>query len=221
MWLDTDRADRLGHAEVIFAEFKTPEQTLTAMTGLAAAHPDHSILATRVPAQSAEALLEHFGADATHDPVARTVVLARPVAVIGAVAIVTAGTSDEPVAAECAVTAEVVGLEVTRIRDAGVAGVHRILARRDQLGAADVVIVCAGMDGALPSVVGGLTSVPVIAVPTSVGYGSSFGGIAALLTMLNSCAPGVTVVNIDNGFGAAIAAARIVGTRERSDRRPT
>jgi NCAIR mutase (PurE)-related protein len=127
------------------------------------------------------------------------------------VAVVTAGTSDIPVAEEAGTTAEAFGLEVTRIFDAGVAGLHRILQARSELAPVQVVIVVAGMEGALPSVVGGLVHQPVIAVPTSVGYGASFGGLAALLGMLNSCAEGVTVVNIDNGFGAAAAAARIIG----------
>jgi NCAIR mutase (PurE)-related protein len=126
------------------------------------------------------------------------------------VAIVTAGTSDLPVAEEAAVTLDAVGHPVVRISDVGVAGIHRVLAKRETLGGAAVVIVVAGMDGALPSVVGGLVRVPVIAVPTSVGYGAAFGGLAPLLTMLNSCAAGVTVCNIDNGFGAAVAAARIL-----------
>jgi NCAIR mutase (PurE)-related protein len=123
--------------------------------------------------------------------------------------IVTAGTSDLPVAEEAAVSAEVMGNEVRRLTDVGVAGIHRLLSQAEQLHAARVVIVVAGMDGALPSVVAGLVSCPVIAVPTSVGYGASFGGVAALLAMLNSCAAGLTVVNIDNGFGAAVAASRI------------
>jgi NCAIR mutase (PurE)-related protein len=127
----------------------------------------------------------------------------------GSILIVTAGTSDLPVAEEAAVTAQALGNEVGRLTDVGVAGLHRLLARSDMLAGASVIVVVAGMDGALPSVVGGLVAVPVIAVPTSVGYGASLGGIAALLTMLNSCASGITVVNIDNGFGAAHAASRI------------
>ena len=146
------------------------------------------------------------------NPVARTAFLpggTPPEAGRGTVCIVTAGTSDLPVAEEAAVTAAALGNAVARITDVGVAGIHRLLARRDELTSAAVVIVVAGMDGALPSVVGGLVARPVIAVPTSVGYGAAFGGIAPLLTMLNSCAAGVTVVNIDNGFGAAVAASRI------------
>ena len=127
----------------------------------------------------------------------------------GTVCVVAAGTSDGPVAAEAAFTARVSGAAVTRVTDVGVAGIHRLLAAKDTLDAADCLVVVAGMDGALPSAVGGLTGVPLVAVPTSVGYGASFGGVAALLTMLNSCAPGVVVVNIDNGFGAGLFAARV------------
>jgi NCAIR mutase (PurE)-related protein len=146
------------------------------------------------------------------DPVARTAHLAPrtpPPAGRGTVLIITAGTSDLPVAEEAAVTAGALGNRVSRLTDVGVAGIHRVLSQGDLLAQAAVVIVVAGMEGALASVVGGLVSVPVIAVPTSVGYGASFGGVAALLGMLNSCASGVTVVNIDNGFGAAFAASRI------------
>jgi NCAIR mutase (PurE)-related protein len=146
--------------------------------------------------------------------VARTVHLlpeerADALADAGTILVVSAGTSDLPVAEEAAVVAEVFGHRVQRLADVGVAGIHRLLASSDRLRGADVIIVVAGMEGALPSVVGGLVAVPVIAVPTSVGYGASFGGLAALLAMLNSCAAGVTVVNIDNGFGAAAAASRI------------
>jgi NCAIR mutase (PurE)-related protein len=144
--------------------------------------------------------------------VARTVAIAgeHPVAAgTGTVLIVTAGTSDLPVAEECAETAMAMGADVARVTDVGIAGLHRILAQQEALLAARVIVVVAGMDGALPGVVGGLVRCPVIAVPTSVGYGASFSGVAALLTMLNSCAAGVTVVNIDNGFGAAVAATRI------------
>jgi len=149
-----------------------------------------------------------------HNPLARTIYLpveGGPVAGpdAGSILVISAGTSDLPVAEEAAVVAEAFGHRVSRLVDVGVAGLHRLLAAGDQLREADVVIVVAGMEGALPSVVGGLVKAPVIAVPTSVGYGASFGGIAALLSMLNSCAAGVTVVNIDNGFGAAVAASRI------------
>jgi hypothetical protein len=136
----------------------------------------------------------------------------------GTVCVVSAGTSDGPVAAEAAFTARVVGAEVERVSDVGVAGIHRLLAVRDVLDAADCLVVVAGMDGALPSAVGGLTGVPLVAVPTSVGYGASFGGVAALLTMLNSCAPGVVVANIDNGFGAGVFAARVARRAGRASR---
>jgi NCAIR mutase (PurE)-related protein len=151
------------------------------------------------------------GAD--HNAIARTVHQPSPTPPAPsdkALLVVTAGTSDLPVAEEATVTADALGCRIERLTDVGVAGIHRLLARREMLDAAGVIIVVAGMDGALASVVGGLARVPVIAVPTSVGYGAAFGGIAPLLTMLNSCAAGVTVVNIDNGFGAAVAAARIL-----------
>jgi NCAIR mutase (PurE)-related protein len=147
--------------------------------------------------------------DAIVDPVGRTAVLGEPPALRGTVAVVSAGTSDAPVAAEAATTARVFGAGVDLITDVGVSGLHRVMGVRDRLDAADCLIVVAGMEGALPSVVGGLVGVPLVAVPTSVGYGASFGGVAALLAMLNSCAPGVTVVNIDNGFGAGVFAARV------------
>jgi NCAIR mutase (PurE)-related protein len=150
--------------------------------------------------------------------VARTISLRQttpPEETRGHVAVVCAGTSDVPVAEEAAVTAETFGARVTRIFDVGVAGLHRLLAVRNDLNSANVVIVCAGMEGALPSVVGGLVSVPVIAVPTSIGYGASFAGAAALLGMLNSCSPNVTVVNIDNGFGAAYTAVLIARASSR------
>src|SRR5262245_17564487 len=148
-------------------------------------------------------------AECTVDPVGRTAVVGRLPTAAGTVAIVSAGTSDAPVAMEAATTARVFGAGVDVINDVGVAGLHRVMDVRDRLAAADCLIVVAGMEGALPSVVGGLVGVPLVAVPTSVGYGASFGGIAALLAMLNSCAPGVTVVNIDNGFGAGVFAARV------------
>jgi hypothetical protein len=143
------------------------------------------------------------------DPVGRTAVVGAPPVLRGTVAVVAAGTSDAPVAAEAATTARVFGADVDLITDVGVAGLHRVMGVRERLDAADCLIVVAGMEGALPSVVGGLVGVPLVAVPTSVGYGASFGGLAALLAMLNSCAPGVSVVNIDNGFGAGVFAARV------------
>jgi pyridinium-3,5-biscarboxylic acid mononucleotide synthase len=168
-------------------------------------------LGTRASEAMARALQTRFP-EVTWNPLARTVVLAgtpRPAGNEGAILVVSAGTSDLPVAEEAAAVAEAFGHRVERLMDVGVAGLHRLLAAGEQLYQARVVIVVAGMEGALPSVVGGLVAVPVIAVPTSVGYGASFGGLAALLGMLNSCAAGVTVVNIDNGFGAAAAASRI------------
>jgi pyridinium-3,5-biscarboxylic acid mononucleotide synthase len=155
--------------------------------------------------------------DAHVDKVARTATLGPLPTLRGQVTVVAAGTSDAPVAREAAVTAQVFGANVDQVTDVGVSGLHRVLGERDRLDAADCLVVVAGMEGALPSVVGGLTGVPLVAVPTSVGYGASFGGVAALLAMLNSCAPGVTVVNIDNGFGAGVFAARVArraGRRE-------
>jgi NCAIR mutase (PurE)-related protein len=205
---DVDRERRIGFPEVIYCPGKTDEQLRTVARALFAAHPN--VLATRAtPAQAA--LLQELDARVCYSEMGRVVYLHldRAPRGRGEIAVVSAGTTDIPVAEEAACTAEVMGSVVRRIYDVGVAGIHRVLRRRDELEACEVVIVCAGMEGALPSVVGGLTSRPVIAVPTSVGYGASFQGLAALLGMLNSCAPGVTVVNIDNGFGAAYAACRI------------
>ncbi|HKG94309.1 MAG TPA: nickel pincer cofactor biosynthesis protein LarB [Gemmatimonadaceae bacterium] len=208
--IDHHRALRQGFPEVIYGEGKTPAQVV-AIAGRIAERAG-GFLATRTSDETRAALLARFPACETNE-VARTAFLPpiEPVAAgRGTVAVVTAGTSDLPVAEEAAETLRAYGSRSTRITDVGVAGIHRILARREELLSAAAVIVVAGMDGALASVVGGLVRAPVIAVPTSVGYGASFGGLAALLTMLNSCAAGVTVVNIDNGFGAAVAASRIV-----------
>jgi len=208
--LDQHRALRQGYPEVVYAPGKTRDQLL-AICGRLAARGE-GFLVTRVAGEDGAALAEAFrGAD--HNAVSRTVHLpprepAEP-AGTGPVLVVTGGTGDLPVAEEAAVTAQALGQVVERAYDVGVAGLHRILSQTEALRRAAVVIVVAGMEGALASVVGGLVSVPVIAVPTSVGYGASFGGLSALLAMLNSCAAGVTVVNIDNGFGAAYAAARI------------
>jgi NCAIR mutase (PurE)-related protein len=213
--IDHHRSLRAGLPEVIYAAGKTPEQTASIFASLAASGVD--VLATRVDQATAMLVLAQQ-ANAVHHPVARSVSLrqASADATKGHIAVVCAGTSDLPVAEEAAVTAETFHAKVTRLYDVGVAGIHRLLAVRDELAAADVVIVCAGMEGALPSVVGGLVGVPVIAVPTSVGYGASFGGVTALLGMLNSCSPNVTVVNIDNGFGAAYTAVLIArGARHR------
>lgn len=207
--IDHHRALRQGQPEVVFCEGKTVEQVVAICERLEAA--TGSFLGTRASELMAAALCQRFPRVAW-SPVARTVYLAAtdaPPRTAGPVLVVSAGTSDLPVAEEAAVVAEALGTRVERLMDVGVAGLHRLLAAADVLQRARVVIVVAGMEGALPSVVGGLVAVPVIAVPTSVGYGASFGGLAALLGMLNSCAAGVTVVNIDNGFGAAAAASRI------------
>lgn len=207
--IDHHRALRQGFPEVIYAEGKTAEQIVGIAERIAARRD--GLLVTRLH-ESGAALLRERIPDIELDGVAQTAYLAPevpPPAGRGTILVVTAGTSDLPVAQEAIVTARALGNCVEQVTDVGVAGIHRVLARRDELSRAAVVVVVAGMDGALPSVVGGLVRVPVIAVPTSVGYGAALGGIAALLTMLNSCAAGVTVVNIDNGFGAAVAASRI------------
>ena len=203
--IDHDRLRRTGSAEVIYGGHKTPEQVAATFKAIVAR--GHNALATRVSGAAAEAVLEAVP-DAQHHPEARLLSLrqAETEPVSTQVAVVTAGTSDQAVAEEAALTAEFYGNPVLRISDVGVAGVHRLLARVDEIRTARVVIVVAGMEGALPSVVGGLIDKPVIAVPTSVGYGASFNGVAALLGMLNSCASGVSVVNIDNGFGAGFLA---------------
>jgi NCAIR mutase (PurE)-related protein len=216
--IDHHRALRLGLPEVIYASGKTPAQVAEIFARMAAA--GGSVLATRANAD-AYAAVKLRVPEAVYHEQARIIGLqaaTRPQQA-GPVAVVCAGTSDLPVAEEAATTAEYLGCTVTRIWDVGVAGLHRILAAREGLGAARAVIVCAGMEGALPSVVGGLVAAPVIAVPTSVGYGAAFGGVAALLGMLNSCSPNVCVVNIDNGFGAAYVAAMMV--RAQSSEPPT
>lgn len=221
--IDHHRALRSGFPEVVFGEGKTVQQTL-AICERIAEHGD-GFLVTRTSEAQRVALGERFTA-AEANALGRTVLLrGEPAnadaprddsgagddpAMRGPVLVVTAGTGDLPVAEEAAVTLDALRLRSARLTDVGVAGIHRLLSRHDALSEASVVIVVAGMDGALPSVVGGLVRVPVIAVPSSVGYGASFDGLAALLTMLNSCAAGVTVCNIDNGFGAAMAAARIL-----------
>jgi NCAIR mutase (PurE)-related protein len=206
--IDHHRVLRQGQPEVVFCEGKTPDQVLAICERLEAA--SGSFLGTRVSEVVAERLGTRFP-KSIWNPLARTVHLPRPEprTRTGPILVVSAGTSDLSVAEEAAVVSEVFGHEVERLVDVGVAGLHRLLAASEQLQRARVAIVVAGMERALPSVVGGMVSVPVIAVPTSVGYGASFGGLAALLAMLNSCAAGVTVVNIDNGFGAAAAASRI------------
>ena len=208
--IDHHRALRQGFPEVVYGGGKTVDQLVAIATRIAAR--GDGVLVTRVATDAVEDLRRALPG-VEHNPVARTALLrsSTPATLSRtSVLIVTAGTSDLPVAEEAAVTADAMACGVDRLTDVGVAGIHRILSRREVLDAAGVIIVVAGMDGALASVVGGLTRAPVIAVPTSVGYGASFGGLAPLLTMLNSCAAGVTVVNIDNGFGAAVAAARIL-----------
>jgi NCAIR mutase (PurE)-related protein len=206
--VDVDRARRTGDPEVVYGEGKTPQQVVEILSTLHARHPERAVLATRLSAE-AQALVAERIPDATVDPVARAVALGPLPVAQGTVAVIAAGTSDAAVAAEAALTARVHGADVRRIDDVGVAGLHRLLETRDRFVDADCLVVVAGMEGALPSVVGGLTGVPLVAVPTSIGYGASFGGIAALLAMLNSCAPGVVVVNIDNGYGAGVFAARV------------
>ncbi len=207
--LDTGRLARTGDPEVVYGAGKTPAQTVALLRALREAHPGRAVLATRLDDAAREAIGNAFGPEAVLDEVGRTAVVGGLPDPVGLVAVVAAGTSDAPVAAEAATTARAFGAAVRRVDDVGVAGLHRLLAARDDLADADALVVVAGMEGALPSVVGGLTGVPLVAVPTSVGYGASFGGIAALLAMLNSCAPGVVVVNIDNGFGAGVHAARV------------
>jgi NCAIR mutase (PurE)-related protein len=206
--VDLDRARRTGDPEVVYGAGKTPEQVVAILGSLHAAHPDRAVLATRLDPEALAQVADAIP-DATLHPVARAVTLGSLPVGRGTVAVVSAGTSDAPVAAEAALTARVYGAGVEVIEDVGVAGLHRLLAVKERFDDADCLIVVAGMEGALPSVVGGLTGVPLVAVPTSVGYGASFGGLSALLAMLNSCAPGVTVVNIDNGFGAGVFAARV------------
>jgi pyridinium-3,5-biscarboxylic acid mononucleotide synthase len=208
--VDHHRALRTGYPEVIFSQGKTTEQVLTIADRIIS--HGSAVLATRVAPDQGEALAQRFP-QADYDQVARTVVVQQAGAEQpkprGQVTVLSAGTSDLPVAQEAVVTARSMGARVDAIFDVGVAGIHRLLAYRDQLRSARAIVVAAGMEGALASVVGGLVDAPVIAVPTSVGYGASFHGLSALLTMLNSCASGVLVVNIDNGFGAGYSAALI------------
>jgi NCAIR mutase (PurE)-related protein len=206
--LDHHRALRTGMPEVIFASGKTDAQVAAIFARMARA--GGNVLATRASRESFEAVLAVESRAVFHET-ARTITLSQAPATPGkgTVAVVCAGTSDLPVAEEAAVTARLMGNTVELIADVGVAGIHRLLAQRTSLQSARVLIVCAGMEGALPTVVGGLVNAPVLAVPTSVGYGASFGGVAALLGMLNTCSPNVCVVNIDNGFGAACIATLI------------
>lgn len=204
--LDTHRALRVGMPEVIFAQGKTAAQVAALAKQLAAKGP---VLVTRLEAGKAGPARRAVKG-AVYDPVSRTLRKGRmALPTRGPVAVCCAGTSDIPVCEEAAVTLEVMGVEVVKVYDVGVAGIHRVLARRSDLDRCRAVVVAAGMEGALPSVVGGLVGRPVIGVPTSVGYGASFSGLTPLLAMLNSCSPNVTVVNIDNGFGAGFVAGLI------------
>ena len=206
--VDTHRALRKGFPEVIFGAGKTPAQVLQIAAKLF--QREQRLLVTRVGAEHARKLCRRFRR-AVHHELARCVTIEKkPLPKLpGTIAVVCAGTSDLPVAEEAAITAEIMGNRVERVTDVGVAGVHRLFGRLETIQRANVTIVVAGMEGALPSVVAGLVSRPIIAVPTSVGYGANFGGLAPLLGMLNGCASGLTVVNIDNGFGAGYAASQI------------
>jgi NCAIR mutase (PurE)-related protein len=208
--IDHHRALRAGAPEVVLGEFKTADQIAAILSALAAGGA--GALATRVDADKAAAVA-HALPDVRYHQIARLLVLdpgrAPGERGRGEIAVVSAGTSDLPVAEEAALSAEFLGHRVRRVNDVGVAGLHRVVAASEELRACSVVIVVAGMEGALPSVVAGLIDRPIVAVPTSVGYGVGLGGFAAMLAMLSSCAPGVVVVNIDNGFGAAVAAARM------------
>lgn len=214
--LDLDRAARTGTPEVVYAAGKTPEQTVACLAALLDGGAA-TAWATRVDEATADAVRSRWP-DAQIDLEARCAFVGTVPAPAGNVVVLTAGTSDGPVAAEVCATLRASGVSARRFDDVGVAGVHRVLAVAPDIAAADAVVVVAGMDGALPSVVAGLTDRLVVAVPTSVGYGAAFEGLAALLTMLTACAPGVLVVNIDNGFGAGVAAARIARPPRASPR---
>ncbi|MGB3694680.1 MAG: nickel pincer cofactor biosynthesis protein LarB [Spirulinaceae cyanobacterium] len=213
--IDNHRQLRTGFPEVIWGLGKTPSQIAKIMATMAQTNP--VVMATRIEVNVYEEI-EKQVAGVKYYPLARICSLGSPDASVqkpGVVTILTAGTADLPVAEEAALTAEFSGFEVKRLWDVGVAGIQRLLSHRQMIEDADVLIVVAGMEGALPSVVAGMVDCPVVAVPTSVGYGTSFGGVAPLLTMLNSCATGIGVVNIDNGFGAAILAGQILRTAAR------
>lgn len=206
--LDSDRLARTGAAEVIYGAGKTPQQIADLVAALCA--QGQNALVTRAAPEAYEQVLKQAPSARRHQAASAISVWVRePPKAATTIAVVSAGTSDMPVAEEAAVTAEFHGSPVLRVRDVGVAGLHRLLRRMEEIRQARVVIVVAGMEGALPSVVGGLVEAPVIAVPTSVGYGASFGGVAALLGMLSSCAAGLAVVNIDNGYGAGYLAHKI------------
>lgn len=213
--LDTHRRVRCGQAEVVFGQGKTPQQVLEISRALLDHHD--RLLVTRIAPEAALLLASELP-HATHHATARCVTV-EPEGGLedeGLVLVISAGTSDEPVAEEAAITARLSGAHVERIRDAGVAGLHRLLAHTERLQRARALVVVAGMEGALPSVVGGVVAAPIIAVPTSIGYGTAMSGFTALFAMLTSCASGIVVVNIDSGFGAAMAAHRILGGASRS-----
>ena len=205
--VDLHRAVRAGGPEAVFCPGKTPEQVVAILSVLAAEHAN--VLATRADERVAAAVAGAGLRHVYHALARLLIVRPEPQEGVGLVVVAAAGTADLPVAEEAALVAEALGNRVERVTDCGVAGLHRLLAHRELLGEANVIVAVAGMEGALPSVVAGMIGVPVIAVPTSVGYGASFGGIAALLGMLNSCANGVSVVNIDNGYGAGCIASMI------------
>ncbi|MEL6248829.1 MAG: nickel pincer cofactor biosynthesis protein LarB [Cyanobacteria bacterium J06648_16] len=219
--IDHHRALRTGFPEVIWGQDKTVEQLTKIFEAMRPHHP--VVMATRIQPASYDALQAHVP-DLKYYATAKIAALqAEPVTPVhlGTMGILTAGTADLPVAEEAAVTAELSGFNVSRLWDVGVAGIHRLLNNRQVIDESDVLVVVAGMEGALPSVVAGLADCPVIAVPTSIGYGASFGGLSALLTMLNSCATGIGVVNIDNGFGAAVLAGQILRTAARVQSKPS
>lgn len=206
--IDNHRELRIGYPEVVYCAGKTTEQVVKIFEYMLTKNTN--ILATRAPAEVFEAVSRICPA-AEYNPIARAITFKLKNLEITEtyIAVVAAGTSDMPVAEEAAVTAEIFGNRVERIIDVGVAGIHRLFAQLDKIRGANVIIAVAGMEGALPGVLGGLVNIPIVAVPTSVGYGANFGGLSALLTMLNSCAPGIGVVNIDNGFGAGYLASQI------------
>jgi NCAIR mutase (PurE)-related protein len=210
--LDTHRKLRVGFPEVVLGEMKPAEQLAAIVQALR--DRGQSVLVTRLSAEKAGLLLRQH-VDGTYHSAARIFEIRLGRLRAGKVAVITAGTSDIPVAEEAAVTADAMGATVKRVYDVGVAGIHRLLARRADIQASDAAVVVAGMEGALASAVGGLVGIPVVAVPTSIGYGASFHGLSALLAMLNSCAPNVATVNIDNGFGAGFYAALISRGRRR------
>lgn len=211
------RVARTGDPEVVFGAGKTPEQVVGALGALHKAHPDRAVLATRLSPEAIAACRAELP-DVRLDEVGRLAVLGSPGPARGRVAVVAAGTADLPVVREVATTVEVCGAQPDVIVDVGVSGLHRLLAERDRIDAADAVVAVAGMEAALPSVLAGLVGVPLIAVPTSVGYGWHMEGLTAWLAVLNSCAAGVLSVNVDNGFSAGVAAARIA--RRAEQRRP-